>query len=203
MTTDSIQQILQSLRLELGRQIGLRTQLAGLLVSKKAAAIATQLITIILLFGIISMVIFFLSFAFVFWYGNNVGPYHHGFLIISLVYAIGGLMVYLNRRKLILEPIFRKLTENDRSFMQASPDGPVTVNSMEDLDKQLEIIRLKVEYSELLLQQELLRLGDSLHPVVLLDRLMEQTKPLKLIGPKILDLLLAFLTRKKNETKED
>jgi hypothetical protein len=197
MSAESINQSFQAIRTELGRHINLRTQLAGLLINKKIAALATQLFTTILLGGLISMIILFLSFAFVFWYGNSVGAYHHGFLIISLIYFVFGLIVYLNRKKLFLEPIIRKLTENDKNFMNYPTEVQQPITSMEDLNKQVEITRLKVEYSELLLHQEIIKLGDNLHPATIINRWLEQSKPFHVLTSRALDLLIAFLARKK------
>jgi len=197
MSTESINQLFQAIRIELGRHINLRTQLAGLLINKKVAAIATQLFTIILLGGFISIIVLLLSFAFVFWYGSSVGAYHHGFLIISLIYFVLGLIVYLNRKKLFFEPIIRKLTENDKSLMNYSTEVQQPITSMEALNKQVEITRLKIEYSELLLQKEIIKLGDNLHPATIINRWLEQSKPFHTLGSKALDLLIAFLSRKK------
>jgi hypothetical protein len=197
MSTESINQSFQAIRIELGRHINLRTQLAGLLINKKVAAVATQLFTIILLGGFISMIFLLLSFAFVFWYGSSVGPYHHGFLIISLVYFIVGVIVFVNRKRLFYQPIIRKLSENDINFLNYSTDEQQPLTSVEDFNRRVEITRLKIEYSELLLQQEIMKLGDNLHPATIINRWLEQSKPFHMLGSKALDLLIAFLSRKK------
>lgn len=79
--------------------VNLRINLIGLQISKRLADFAANLISIVLMAGLLALVIIMLSFAFVFWYGSSVGPYHHGFLIVSLLYIFSGLMLYLFREK--------------------------------------------------------------------------------------------------------
>lgn len=117
------------------------------------------------------MILLMLSFAFVFWYGSEIGTYYHGFLIISLLYMIFGLIIYYFREPLLMDPIIRKLHQKQQKMELMGDSVLLPVRNKEDMDKQLDIMQLQLEQSELLIQKHVQDLGTALTPSNILNSL--------------------------------
>ena len=64
------------------------------------------------IFFILGMfMILFISFAFVFWYGDEVGPTFVGALIVVGFYLLMALVIYGMRYKLFINPLVKKLAK--------------------------------------------------------------------------------------------
>ncbi len=185
--------------------INLRINLIGLQISKRLADFATNLISMVLLVGLLALVIIMLSFAFVFWYGSSVGPYHHGFLIVSLVYIMSGLMLYLFREKIIIDPFLRKMGPTEFGLDQ---DGKIAelgkIKSMNDLRKREEIMKLQVEHSSLIIQQRLQMMNEAYAPKqvikTLLDGVLSSTTMLSRIALVVINIIRQ---QKKNKDEDE
>jgi hypothetical protein len=185
--------------------INLRINLIGLQISKRLADFATNLISMVLLVGLLALVIIMLSFAFVFWYGSSVGPYHHGFLIVSLVYIMSGLMLYLFREKIIIDPFLRKMGPTEFGLDQ---DGKIAelgkIKSMKDLRKREEIMKLQVEHSSLIIQQRLQMMNEAYAPKqvikTLLDGVLSSTTMLSRIALVVINIIRQ---QKKNKDEDE
>ncbi len=156
---------------ELKRYINLKIAYAGLQLNRRLSDFASQLVTMLVLAGIFAMILLMLSFAFVFWYGSEIGTYYHGFLIISLLYMIFGLIIYYFREPLLMDPIIRKLHQKQQKMELMGDSVLLPVRNKEDMDKQLDIMQLQLEQSELLIQKHVQDLGTALTPSNILNSL--------------------------------
>jgi len=156
---------------ELKRYINLKIAYAGLQLNRRLSDFASQLVTMLVLAGIFAMILLMLSFAFVFWYGSEIGTYYHGFLIISLLYMILGLIIYYFREPLLMDPIIRKLHQKQQKMELMGDSVLLPVRNKEDMDKQLDIMQLQLEQSELLIQKHVQDLGTALTPSNILNSL--------------------------------
>ena len=80
-----------------------------LLLSKKMTEMSARLVLFLLIFGLSAFILVFLSFAFAYWFSENYGKMHTGFLIIAVFYFILGVIIFIFRKPLIFQPI-RKIT---------------------------------------------------------------------------------------------
>jgi hypothetical protein len=155
---------------ELKRYINLKVNHAGLLLNRRLSDFASQMVTMLVLVGIFAMILLMLSFAFVFWYGAEAGTYYHGFLIISLLYMIFGLIIYYFREPLLMNPIIRKLHQKQQKMDGQMETLPVpAVKNKEDMEKQLEIMELQIEQSELLIQKHIQDFGTAFTPANIMN----------------------------------
>ncbi len=196
MSFEDISQSFTQIQKELSNQINLRTQLAGLLLSRKMAGIASQLITMLIIAGLFSMILLFLSFAFVFWYGEQVGTYYHGFLMISLVYTLLGVVVYLNRKKLFLDPIVKKMNEKGHLAIKNEENPEIEINSIEDLNRQTELTRLRIQFSDITLEQQWQKMGNELSPSRLINKWLERSWLSSDFLIKLLEITINLLRKK-------
>ncbi|HPE43035.1 MAG TPA: hypothetical protein PKV88_03050 [Bacteroidales bacterium] len=156
---------------ELKRYINLKIAYAGLQLNRRLSDFASQLVTTLVLAGIFAMILLMLSFAFVFWYGSEIGTYYHGFLIISLLYMIFGLIIYYFREPLLMDPIIRKLHQKQQKMEPTGDSALLPVRNKEEMDKQLDIMELQLEQSELLIQKHVQDIGTALTPSNILNSL--------------------------------
>jgi len=196
MASDDFTAPFRDMANELGKQIYLRTQLAGFVLSKKIAGIVSLMITMILLAGIFSMIMMLLSFSFVFWFGSSIGSYAQGFLIMSLVYVVLGSVVFFNRKKWFLDPLVKRMNEKEL-LMDWDPDIPdPVIDTMKDLDRHIEIARLQIKYSDLKLEQNLKRMGENLTPQNMLKGIVYRSLQSTALLTKILDFAISMLKGK-------
>jgi ABC-type multidrug transport system fused ATPase/permease subunit len=126
--------------------INLKLDLYNLLLNEKLAKISSFFFTLASLIILVSLFLFFISFSFVYWYGETKGELHHGFFIVGVFYLIVGFLVFIFRKKLILNPLISKLTKMlsiKRTTKAKEENEYVTIISMSDLEK--EQLRLKEE----------------------------------------------------------
>ena len=109
-----------------------------LLLSKKMAEASAHLILFIILFGLSTFILLFLSFAFGHWYADNYGKIYVGYLILTTFYFIFGVIIFIFRKPLIYRPI-RRIT-GGILFNNGKDDSGITVetfNSKGSLDIQI------------------------------------------------------------------
>jgi len=197
MNAEDFTQPISELTEEAKRYFNLRINHIGLQVNKKMAEFASQLITMLVLAGIFAMIILMLSFAFVFWYGKSVGPYHHGFLIMSLVYALIGFIIYFYRDRLLLNPIIHKISEMNVGQKEEEDNSLPKVTDMAGFDKQLEIVHLQIQHSELVMQKKLNDLGDAFSPTRIINTMLIQALTSSALLMRATSILLKFLKKRK------
>ena len=91
--------------------VNLRLDLARLTLTEKMAQLISLFLISVIFFIMGMFLLLFLSMAFVFWFGNDVGPAWLGALIVVAFYVVLGLFVYMRRYQLFLNPLVSKLTK--------------------------------------------------------------------------------------------
>lgn len=185
---------------ELKRHINLRVNLITLVLSRKLTVVTSFVITIFIVASLLGFILLMLSLAFVFWYGSHVGAYHHGFLIVSSFYAAFGTIVLLNRKKLLINPLVRLMTQQleiTGSEIEPIPD----LKNLNDINHHVEIIKLKIQQSELILQQKFESVGDSLQPMNILKNLFDNLFSTSDLVLTAMNLAIKWL-RKYNQSDE-
>ena len=100
--------------------VNLRIDLAKLILTEKIAKLASFFLIAVIFFILAMFLLLFLSLAFVFWFGDEIGPAWLGTLIITAVYIFGGVLIYLKRHQFFINPLVSNLTkilmeENDEN----------------------------------------------------------------------------------------
>ncbi|MEI7981833.1 MAG: phage holin family protein [Bacteroidota bacterium] len=100
--------------------IDLRIDYIKLVLTEKIARLASFFLIAVIFFILAMFLLLFLSLAFVFWFGADIGPSWLGALIVTAVYVLGGMFVYVQRHKLFINPLVSHLTkilmeENDEN----------------------------------------------------------------------------------------
>lgn len=91
--------------------INLKTELYTLILIERFSRIFSKFLAVIIFFFLLFFVLLFLSLAFVHWFAALTGELIAGYLIVGLLYLLIGLLVYLFRRKLFLNPMLKGFTE--------------------------------------------------------------------------------------------
>lgn len=197
---------MKNLNLAIQGHISNRLHFLGLQMGMRMTAYSTRMVSLLLLTGFASLILLMLSFAFVFWYGSQVGPYHHGFLIAGLFYLLLGLLFYVNRKKLLLDPMARQTAKH--AYTSGGLDdelGPV--KNLDDLKYREEILKLKIEHSELVMQQKLQELSEAYAPgniaKMVLGNLLTSTAVLTKIAVITSNVLAQRKAKKKPKTDSE
>ena len=101
------------------RYVQLRVEILKCIFTEALAKLAAMMLKIFIFSLLIFFIMFFLSFSFVFWYDQYIGPLYVGALIITGFYFLIGLIVYLMRRKIFLDPLVKKYS---RIIFEEEPD---------------------------------------------------------------------------------
>jgi len=91
--------------------VNLKIDYFRILLTEKFAKLASYFLMTVVFFILAMFLILFISFAFVFWYGEEVGPTFVGALIITAFYIIIGLLIYGLRYKLFINPMVKRLAK--------------------------------------------------------------------------------------------
>jgi len=105
--SDNISTITENVR----DYVNLRIDYVKLLLTEKIAKLASFFLVSIIFFILAMFLILFISFAFVFWFGEEVGPMFAGALIIVAFYILIGLLIYGFRYKLFINPVVKHLAK--------------------------------------------------------------------------------------------
>lgn len=201
MIMDEITQPFKQLSTGFVDYINLRINYVGLLIGKRMAEITTQIVIVMILVGFTSMIMLLLTFAFVFWYGDNIGTYTQGFLIASAVYIIAGLVIFFNRVKLISNPVVKIMNDRNVFLDIAESEDIIPINSLQELEKRLELMKLQVRYKELIIEQDIIEVGESLKPSRILSSMLNQSVTSATITGTIISKLLDYFLKKKKAKK--
>lgn len=197
---------LKNLHLAIQGHISNRLNYLGLQMGMRMTAYSARIVSLVILTGLISLIMLMLSFAFVFWYGSQVGPYHHGFIIAGLFYLLLALLFYVNRKKLLLDPIARQ-TAKQAHISGGLDDELGPVKNLDDLKKREEILKLKIQHSELVMQQKLQELSAAYAPgniaKTVLGNLLTSTAVLTKIAIITTNVLAQRKAKKKPKTDAD
>ncbi len=80
--------------------------------AERVAKATSSLITLAVLFFLAALVFIMLSISLGFWLGTVVGSYATGFLIVTGIYALLGLIVFFFKRVFVTNPILSKVLES-------------------------------------------------------------------------------------------
>lgn len=183
---------------EVRSYINLRVAQLSLSFSKVFARLNAVVVLAVILLLLAGMVMLMLSFAFVLWYGSKAGTYYHGFLIVALFYVLTGLLVYLFRRKLFIDPVIRSIMRRINEDLAAEGLIPRVRNTLE-LETQLELISLKIKQSEHHIEAKFAEMGESLNPANLAKQLIGGLLSSSTVAISLLDLLVRLLRRKTRD----
>ncbi|MFH1937499.1 MAG: phage holin family protein [Bacteroidota bacterium] len=90
--------------------IRLKIELYKLMAAEGVAQLISHIIISLVLFLLSIFLLFFLSMAFIYWYGEHVGQEYIGALIVVGFYLLASVMVYLFRYQLFINPLISRLT---------------------------------------------------------------------------------------------
>jgi hypothetical protein len=93
------------------KYINLRIDLVKLILTEKLARMATVFLLINILFIVSMFLLLFLSFGFIYWYGEMIGPMWEGALIVAGVYLLIGVMILIFRVQIIMNPLIRQISK--------------------------------------------------------------------------------------------
>jgi hypothetical protein len=91
--------------------VNLRIDYVKLVLTEKFARLASFFLIAVIFFILAMFLLLFISLAFVFWFGEEIGPTFIGALIIVAIYVIGGVAIYLMRYKIFINPMVKHLTK--------------------------------------------------------------------------------------------
>ena len=91
--------------------VNLRIDLAKLVLTEKIAKLATFFLIAIIIFILSMFLLLFLSLAFVFWFEKDLGPAWAGALIVTAFYVLAGVVIYVQRHNLFINPLVSQLTK--------------------------------------------------------------------------------------------
>jgi hypothetical protein len=91
--------------------VNLRIDLAKLILTEKLAKLASFLLISVIFFILAMFLLLFLSLAFVFWFGADIGPAWLGTIIITAVYVLGGVLIFVKRHQFFINPLVSHLTK--------------------------------------------------------------------------------------------
>lgn len=91
--------------------INLRINYVKLVLTEKIAKLASFFMLAVIFFILAMFLLLFISLAFVFWFGEEIGPTYVGAIIVVVFYLLAGLGIYLGRGVLFLNPLVSQLTK--------------------------------------------------------------------------------------------
>lgn len=91
--------------------VNLRVDYVKLILTEKIAKLASFFMIAVIFFILAMFLLLFISLAFVFWFGEEIGPTFIGALIVVAFYVICGLAIYMLRYKIFINPLVTQLTK--------------------------------------------------------------------------------------------
>ncbi len=91
--------------------VNLRIDLLKLILTEKIAKLASFFLIAVIFFILAMFLLLFLSMAFVFWFGNDIGPAWLGALIVTAIYILGGVLIYVKRHQFFINPLVSHLSK--------------------------------------------------------------------------------------------
>ena len=125
--------------------INAKIDLFSLFIIKKLSRIIPLFVLGLILGFIFLFFTLFLSHAFIAWYTDYIGKSSTAALIVSGFYLLLGIILFIFRKKLLYTPIHKSLIEG-LDFKEVHPSTNIgTINSIEDLDDELEKSKVNSE----------------------------------------------------------
>jgi uncharacterized membrane protein YqjE len=111
MDTGKISDNFSAITENIKEYIDLRVTLVKLILTEKIAKLASFFLISVIFFILAMFLLLFLSLAFVFWFGEEIGPTYAGALIVTAFYVLVGILIYFMRHRLFYDPLVTKLTK--------------------------------------------------------------------------------------------
>jgi hypothetical protein len=159
----------------LQRYIELQLKYNKLLLTQKLSEILSLIVLFVILLGLSGFILIFLSLAFVNWYGEHFGSLFHGYLWVTLFYALLAILIYLLRKPLLFGPLrivfgnilFREeaLNKEDVPFTTKEELSINIAKCKAELHVETEELKAKVESlgENLTITNIILNVGKSLY----------------------------------------
>ena len=110
METKKIGEQFSSLSDNAKEYINLKYQYYKLAATEKVSRIMTILMISIIIFVLVMLILFFLSHAFILLWGEYIGPSYVGALIVAGFYLVVGVLIYLLRYPLLINPLVSSMS---------------------------------------------------------------------------------------------
>ncbi|MEI6436127.1 MAG: phage holin family protein [Bacteroidota bacterium] len=91
--------------------INLRIDLAKLIITEKLSKLISLFLITVIFFILSMFLLLFTSLAFVYWFGAEIGPSWLAALIVTGVYILGGIFIYIKRHEFFINPLVSQLTK--------------------------------------------------------------------------------------------
>lgn len=170
---DELKRPIKEIRNEVGNFVNLKITYFELRLQRDVVKIFSNLIFSLIVGMFLVMLLLMLSLAFVFWFGQAVGPLYVGFLIMAGFYLILGVLVFLNRKHWIYYPLEKRWIKKQRLHIKDLEDLP-NPEKMSDMDDWIELIDLKAERSKIILEELLENISEELTPRHILQNILNQ-----------------------------
>lgn len=148
------------------RYVSLRAYYTGLKLNKYVSEVISTVIKSIVFGTIASTLLLMLSLAFVFWYGEEIGKTYHGFLILSAIYMLIGLILYLFRNQLFKNPLIKKIHKKDLLEKEKALSKLPSPRNLSDLEHQMQLVKFQMEENEQALQNRFDDFLDTIEPLI-------------------------------------
>ena len=199
-----LKETLETLKVYIDRQVRYNKLLLG----KKLGEASYYGVLLVLFAFLASLILIFLSFAFVWWYANSgYGETHIGFLIISLFYTLIGVVIYLARNRLIGNPIRKGLGSILYDEEEADHVDTIHFNSIELLNHKIHKSKVNLEDQEEVLKEQFAGLGEAYTFMSISQRLIKNAYQSVLTTSTVARFTYLLVKRlkegkKKNRKKE-
>jgi len=111
METPKFSESVSTLSDHVKEYINLRVDLIRLILVEKMSRLTSLLLLFILFLILLMFAAVFLGLAFVLWFGNSIGPMWAGALIVVGVLLLKGILLYIFRRRFLLNPVIKQLSK--------------------------------------------------------------------------------------------
>lgn len=193
----------------LQRYIDLQLKYNKLILTQKMSEILSLMALFVILLGLSGFILFFLSFAFVGWYEDNIGSTFFGYLWVSAFYLVVALIIYLFRKQLIFDILrnvfgnilFREETNNEEDVpFKTKEELSLNIAKCKvELNNETEELKLKIDSlsEKLTVPNILFNVGKSLYETYV------TTSNVVKVSALLMSKLLGKKKRKKDEQEEE
>jgi len=91
--------------------VNLRIDLAKLIITEKLAKLVSFFLIAVIFFILAMFLLLFISLAFVYWFDAAIGSSWVGALIVTAVYVMGGILIYIKRHEFFINPLVTQITK--------------------------------------------------------------------------------------------
>ncbi|MCX6243523.1 MAG: phage holin family protein [Bacteroidetes bacterium] len=91
--------------------IRLQMDLLKVSLTEKLSLITSALLLSVIFFILFLFITLFISLAFIFWFREHAGPLYAGALIVAGFYLVLGVIVFLLKNRLFVDPLVSKISE--------------------------------------------------------------------------------------------